>query len=453
VLTSTTEDRAPAVGLRSFAATVVSTASTRAALVPLALATSILTARVLGPHDRGVLSLLTTMAATLTVLSRLGIYSANIYMIRHERRDPSAVTSNALVFASLLGALGVGGALLAARSGMAGALGETGLLLLVLALAVVPLELSIAYARSVLHALHRFGADNARTLAGALLSLVATFVALVVFQAGLVGALAVTLGTAAVMACWLVSSVRRACRGFGRLDPGLLGATLRYGVKSYVQTLASFLHRRLDVYLLALYLSPEHVAYYAIASRVGEMTLLVPETVGQVFFPRAAARTAPAQGAETAAVLRHVLVLSGVIAVAVFLAGELLIVGLYGEAYAPAVAALGLMLPGYVMTALLTIVNRDLMARNKQQVNIAGNVVALAANVGLNVLLIPRWGIAGAALASTLSFSLAAVALMAFFLRETRSGLGAVLRFTASDVRYYRALLERLRRRARRASR
>jgi Na+-driven multidrug efflux pump len=62
---------------------------------------------------------------------------------------------------------------------------------------------------------------------------------------------------------------------------------------------------------------------------------------------------------------------------------------------------------------------RSFTSRNLQQVPILAAGVALALNAGLDWLLVPKWSIAGAALASTLGYAAAGLVLLVFFLDES----------------------------------
>jgi Na+-driven multidrug efflux pump len=75
--------------------------------------------------------------------------------------------------------------------------------------------------------------------------------------------------------------------------------------------------------------------------------------------------------------------------------------------------------------------------------------IALAGNLGLNLLLIPSRGIAGAAMATTLSYTVAAVLLLVFFLRESGLGLSEVLVLRRSDIASWRRALVEFRERGR----
>ena len=77
--------------------------------------------------------------------------------------------------------------------------------------------------------------------------------------------------------------------------------------------------------------------------------------------------------------------------------------------------------------ALYQLLTRNFTSRGKQQVNILAAVVALSLNVGLNLFLIPRYGISGAALANGLSYGTAALTLLIAFVRDSGHSVAETL--------------------------
>jgi O-antigen/teichoic acid export membrane protein len=126
----------------------------------------------------------------------------------------------------------------------------------------------------------------------------------------------------------------------------------------------------------------------------------------------------------------------GVACVAILLLGRLLVRILYSDTFLPAVTPLFLLLPGIFMISLAKILTSDLTARGYPRASMWAGVVAVVSNVISNVVLIPRLQLDGAAISSTISYSLYAVVIVAYFRRVTGVGLGTVLVPTAEDVRY-----------------
>ena len=71
------------------------------------------------------------------------------------------------------------------------------------------------------------------------------------------------------------------------------------------------------------------------------------------------------------------------------------------------------------MMSMYVLLSRDFTARDRQVINVIAAYIALGGNIGLNMWLIPRMGIEGAAIGTSTSYSVAALLLYVFFLRES----------------------------------
>jgi O-antigen/teichoic acid export membrane protein len=85
----------------------------------------------------------------------------------------------------------------------------------------------------------------------------------------------------------------------------------------------------------------------------------------------------------------------------------------FGERFRPSVAIVWLLLPGTVALSLGRVAASDLSGRGKSGYSSVFSVNALVVTVVLDLLLIPRIGINGAAIASSVAYSTNAVLLLA----------------------------------------
>ena len=243
----------------------------------------------------------------------------------------------------------------------------------------------------------------------------------------------------AIVTVWIGFRIQRSAPlRFGwNLD--LAREMFTFGGKSYVQTLASTLHFKIDQYMIAIFLDPAQVGLYAIAANLTNLMLKVPDATGTVLYPRLAGAGSESAHAQTSAVCRHTLFIMVVSAIGYLTCGPFLVRLLYGEAYAGAIRPMLLMLPGVVMLSLYLLLTRNFTGRNRQQVNIVAACVALSVNVGLNSFLIPRFGIEGAAVSTTVSYGIAATILLVMFVRESGHTVAqTVLVRPAELVKYLR---------------
>jgi O-antigen/teichoic acid export membrane protein len=400
----------------------------------LGVGTGVITARTLGPHDRGLFQLLVLLPATLGNFAKLGIPPATVYFIRRRGVSASAVASNSLWLA-----LGLGGAMAAAcwmgRDLLLSSVLKTApVVTLAPVLALVPLVVLQQYFLGVLQAEQRFAEFSLQQVAPTLLGLVGMTIALIVFRAGLIGAVLVQTVIVAGMTGWLVLRVHRRAPLRARIDGKLVREMLGFGGKSYVQTLAASLHNRVDQYLIAFFLDPAQVGFYAVAVNLTALLLKVPDAAGTVLYPRLAAAAEHEMHAATSRACRYTIFITAAAAVGYALFGGIVVRLLFGARFEAAIQPMRLLLPGAVMMSLYLILTRNFTSRNRQQVNIVAAVGALTLNVGLAWVLIPRLGIAGAAISTTVSYSVAALVLLVMFVRESGYTIGQTVLVGRDDL-------------------
>lgn|GEM_PF-561076 len=379
----------------------------------------IITARTLGPSDRGIFSVVTTFPASLTTLTKFGQAQATIYFVKREREDVVRVASTAVIFGFVTGAILIVATYLL-RDQIAGSmLRGVPMWALMAVLPMIPTLLVESYLYGVLQATDGFRVYNMRLIGESIFTLVGMTVVLLWLGYRLPGALAVAVTLRVMMVSWVLWTVRSAHGLRLGFDLPLFRRMLRYGLKSHLQIVASHFNFKAGVYLCAYYLTPAEVAFYAIGARLAEQMMQVPTSLGMAMFPRLAGSSEDRVHAMTAAACRQTLAITVVMALVLSLLGRFAIVALYGQRYAAAAGPLVYIAWGIVMMSQYVLLSRDFTARDRQVTNVIAAYVALVGNVSLNVVLIPRLGIIGAAIGTAASYSVAAVLLYGFFLRES----------------------------------
>jgi len=401
----------------SFLRNVAGLLATSVALVPIGIASNVILARWLSVEDRGLVSVATTFASTLLIIGQLGWPTAAVYRLRRIKSPPAAVAT-----ASLIGALLGAGLLLAACVALepllsARLLDGAPAQILFLALSTVPFQIAGAVLGGLARGIDRFALHNTYRIGSHLGSLCAIALVLMIGQGGVVEVLTAFV---LVQAVGFVIFAGAVLRHTGLSLEGdlreLLDAT-RFGLKSYVQSLSGKVHEKVDIFMIAYLLSsPEHVAVYTIAASLVHRLQLVPDAVATAAYPQLAGLP-QAQAARFACrVNRQSLVAVLVTGVAMAAAVPFIIPLLFGEQYRPSIVPSLILIPGVGLMAIYRVLARYFTALDRQQANIYTQLISLSANFGLNLVLIPRYGIQGAALASLASYGLEAILITAVFL-------------------------------------
>jgi O-antigen/teichoic acid export membrane protein len=99
----------------------------------------------------------------------------------------------------------------------------------------------------------------------------------------------------------------------------------------------------------------------------------------------------------------------------------------------PSVDATRLLLPGIVMGSIYKVLGADLAARGKPLYAAWAYGVAVVLNVALNFYLIPRYGFRGAAVASSISYSVGSLLYLGIYVKNHNVRLADAVVPRASD--------------------
>lgn len=278
--------------------------------------------------------------------------------------------------------------------------------------------------RGVLQGLDRFDLEAATVVADRVLLLV---VGVLVMRAGY-GLTGLALAFVGVRLFMLLLVMALTARIVGVIWPSfdraawrpLQTAALSLGFFVVAFNLATYV----DTIMLGIMRSDEETGFYAAAYRIYEGLTYVPSILGAVLTPRLsylhvhdrpALRRMLFQALAASAALG--LVLGGA---AVLLAGRAVAL-LFGDQYLAAVAPLQVLAAGSVFVFCTWILHAAAIATNLDRRLLRATVISLTSNIGLNLLLIPRWGMVGSAWATVISEALTVGVLIVEIFRVTHS--------------------------------
>ena len=419
---------------RSFIRDAASVFSSKVAKIALTFVAGVLLARILGPEGKGILSTVLIYPSLILSLSELGVRQAATYHLGkgfHEERDVVGTVMFLLLGSSLFGVAVCTGIYLWVDNP------NITLPMTVLALATIPLTLSITFSEGILLGKEQIGKFSRVSWALPLARLVGVLVFVWLLSWGIVGALVGSLIAGGIMALYILWLVARSTVLNLQFNPPLMKKLLSLGFVYAIALFTIGLNYKVDIVILERLASPEDIGQYTLGVGIAELLWQLPAALGVVVFSRSA--NTKDSGAFTQNVLR-LLRVTFVAAVAgalvLGLVAGLFIPLVYGEAYRPSVGVLRLLLPGIVAFSIFRVLNVDLAGRGRPAVALWSVAPAVALNVALNFLLIPRYGIEGAAVASSLSYTAAVVFYTVAYAKVVEVPLAAILRYQRSDFAF-----------------
>jgi O-antigen/teichoic acid export membrane protein len=396
----------------------------------LALFTSLLRAaliaQLLGPAGMGVYSIALSIAFYFALLGDLGLGSASIFLIGRGR--PSGTVAGMTLGVGLAAGLVTGGFALGlvpwAGDGLIG--GVDASILVTIALSV-PLLVAGSHLESLLLGVRQVGWTVC-------LGLIRRASQLAVTAAALYW---VDRDVHVAVACLPLSTLPSVIVGLAvlrrRTTPfALRGAPLReavpFGLRSWVGVVAQVLNYRADLLLINLFLGPAKAGVYAIALILTEVLWYVPQSAATALYPRASSDEEPRRTRRTLAAARAILGLSVLGGIALYLAAEHYLYYVAGPKFEWAKPVIHILIPGVVAASVAKVLSSDLSGRGRPGLTSLAGLVAAASNIGLNVILIPLYGLSGAAAASAVSYTISAAVTVTFFLRVSGASFGDLFR-------------------------
>ncbi len=198
----------------------------------------------------------------------------------------------------------------------------------------------------------------------------------------------------------------------------MLQLTAAVGGRGAVSATLIFLLFRSDIYLVRHFLGAEVLGVYAIAVVIAEMMQRGPNIAGAVMLPKVLRGIDDDHGMSLA-ISRWTFAFSLLSAAAIVVLGAPLIEWIFGISFAGAYTPLVWMLPGLIASGYGSVLNTKLAGQGYPPVTMWAPGAALAMNVVLNLLLIPRHGLIGAALSTSIAYGLWAAIVTIAYQRTT----------------------------------
>ncbi len=418
------------------------TYATQLAQTVLLTAIAIGSARLLGPANKGIYSILVLIPMMIVTVGRCGLGNAVVYFCG--RRPGSAVVFNGLLLIGMIGGVSVllsVAAIFLLRHNLLRDIPMMGLIWIVV---MIPVFYLYDFLASGFIAIMRIQRRNQLILLYPFCQLLLLIMTVAVLRQGLAGAL-FSLSVAMMLGVgWSIMMLRREAE-FSRLkvDTALMRQLVRFGLKSHPGGVLEMLNYRADFFLVNLFLGPAAVGFYSVAVNLAEIVWRFPEAVVMLLMPKVARMDAEQAKSFTPRICRLILFPVLWMCLGLLFLGRFLVLLFFGGSFLPAVHPFFLLLPGFIAFAVWKILAGDLVAQGHPLPYSVTSAAAFLAMILLDLWWIPGWGIAGAAAASSAAYLTASAMIVIMYRKRTGIRLGDLLIPRPSDFRLLRETFRR----------
>ncbi|MBS4206751.1 flippase [Bacillus sp. FJAT-50079] len=417
----------------------------------LGLLLTVIIARELGTEGNGMYALIVLLPTMLMAFLNMGVGSATVYYIgRNKYRVETIIKTNTITALILSLVSIVCGLIFLLLFYQNSSFNEIPIAYLYGILFTVPVLIINEFYIVVFQGKNDFKAFNSLALSRQIVSLVSLVIFIYLFQIGLIGAVfSFIIGsiTQLMITVYYFRSRMQINFSVGKFSKEYFIDSLKFGIKAHFSNMLSFINYRADTIVISYFSTNAAVGLYNIAVNVAERLWIVSQSISSVLFPRVAALNEEDEKNQlTSLVTRTVLWFSIISGVVFYLIAELFIGLLFGQDYQESAVVLKVLLPGIILFSMDRIMSNDLAGRGKPELNMYTSIFTVVGNLVLNIILVPRYGIYGAAFSTSLTYSLSTIIKMFIFKSLTGISLYKLILVQREDYQIYKKLLNAFRR-------
>jgi O-antigen/teichoic acid export membrane protein len=262
----------------------------------------------------------------------------------------------------------------------------------------------------------------------------ALVVFLIVFSFGISGALAASV-IGPLLMFFLLLFKNRFINSFSlNFNWKIIKAMLSLGIVYALALLIINLNYKVDIILLDKLSTSYYTGIYSKGQNIADFLWEIPMLLSTIVFARSAsAKDGLQYSKKVAQLLRLSIIFIGLGSILLVLLAKYVILLMYGEKFTPSTAVIQLLMPGVLLLTIYKVLNMDLAGKGKPWISMKAMIPAVILNILLNILLIPKYNANGSAVASTISYTFAAILFLYFYSKEVGIPIKEILRYSRKD--------------------
>lgn len=428
--------------MASFIKDLSSVGLSKIIIIVLSLATSIITARYIGPAGNGIIAGITIYPSLFMSIGALGIRQSAAFFIGKdiysEERLKRAITQ-IWIFTTIISIIIC---LVLIRN-----FSNSGndFFLTFLALIPIPFSLFTTYNSGIFLGKNDIAAYNRINWIPPFIIFIGTIFFVVFIKLDVVGVMISSILGHLFMAILLLLR-NDFLKSFSlKIEFDVIKPLISLGIVYAISLLIINLNYKIDIIFMDKLCTPSELGIYTKGMGVTQYLWQIPMLFSTLVFARSASSKDGVKFSfKVAQLLRLSFLAIGLVSIVLYLFSELLIVGMYGEAFRPSISVFNYLLPGVIILTVFKVMNMDLAGKGKPWVALKAMLPALIVNIVLNSFLIPNYGANGAAIASTISYSVAGIIYLFIYSQEVKIPVKEILKFKKEDFQPFVVLLNNI---------
>ena len=383
----------------------------------VALVTSIFTSRTLGPSGKGLTNLFTLLTSLIIEFSLLGVHSGLVYYLSNKRKPLAEIHASVIIYSVIASMIIIltGSSFISPWKRIFSGLPEH---LILLGFFMLPFVFYNRFWANLMTGVNLAPKVYKIQLIYAILTLIG--IALLWIFNHLTPYNAVYLTAAVYILSAIINFLILGKINRFRLaiSPSVLTESLKHGLKIYPGHIANWFHFRIDQIMINWSVGLTGVGLYSQSVRWAEMLWLMGFGIMHACFYKISASDKKSSYYLTKKLFKILMIYSSVAGLILALISKQLFALLYGRQFDASVPPLIILIPGVIAWDCARILSQYIsFNRGKPHLCTIAAFFGMFVNIAGNTVAIPRWGINGAAIASSLSYTLVFIITYFYFKR------------------------------------
>lgn len=417
---------------RSTTFNIIATLITKFILLFGGFIVSILLARLLGPEGKGMIAAIFVFPLLMVSLADMGIRQSTAYYVGKGQHKISDIISSIAFLWLITSFVAI---ILVFIYYALGPSDKYPWIVLTVALAAIPIKLIEQYAKGIMLGKNQISTINISQLIQLAANIISVLVLVWFLDLGVLGAAIVQIVTALTIAIYYLIKVRIYHQIKIKPISPIPKLLFLKGFSFAAVLFISNLNYKIDIMILDRMVIPSEIGIYSVGVNFAELLWQIPSAIGMVIFSKSTTTKKSMDSVNrSTAVLRLVLPSMVICSLIIAVFAPLVIRMFYGVDFTEAGNILRILLPGTCVITVFKVLQSDLAGRGYPLFALRVLVITVLINVFLNFILIPEYGIYGAAIASAVSYVLTGVGIGFVYSRKEKIPLKDILFLKKSDI-------------------
>lgn len=216
-----------------------------------------------------------------------------------------------------------------------------------------------------------------------------------------------------------------------------------YGLRYYIGKISNTVNVQVGTIILSFVASKPEIGIFSVAMQLTSKIMLFPDTLGVVLFPKSA-RDKEGKSELFAHCARISFLVCGVALSILFVLAKPLVLFLFKEEFLATVPLIQILCVGVFIRCVCKIFVPYLIGRNRPEIASASVVVGMATNIVLLWLLLPKYGIKGAAIGVATSYLASSLLLLVAFIYFSGMNFFQIMAFRKNDFQFVSSLKQKI---------